>query len=94
MGYQTCMTCQKTFKSKSELNKHVVSHSGKTWNCQKCKYFTNDPRNLRAHMHLHGPSSRYPCENCNKSFKHYQQLKRHREEHKSISSKRSDSLTY
>ena len=94
MGYQTCMTCQKTFKSKSELNKHVVSHSGKTWKCKKCKYSTNDPRNLRAHMHLHGPGSRYPCENCNKSFKYYQQLKRHRKEHKSFSIKRSDSPTY
>ena len=46
-----CMfpTCRKEFRRMSELNSHVVVHSGKTHYCEKCSYTTNNPRQLRDH---------------------------------------------
>ena len=73
-----CIHCNKWFKNRGELTKHLVSHSGKIWHCQKCKYTCNDPRNLRAHMHGHGDKTRYKCPKCTRGFNFYQQLKRHR----------------
>ena len=73
-----CIHCKKWFKNRGELTKHLVSHSGKTWRCKKCKYTCKDPRNLRAHMHSHGDKTRYKCTKCTRGFNFYQQLKRHR----------------
>ena len=74
-----CIRCQKSYKSKGKLTKHLVTHANKSWKCQSpgCDYKCIDPRNLRAHMHKHGDGTRYKCTNCNKGFNFYEQLKRH-----------------
>ena len=57
------LKCNKSYKNEGELVKHQSTHSGKTWLCQaeNCKYSCQDPRNLCAHMHKHGPDNRYSC---------------------------------
>ena len=82
VGDEVCMKCDKRFKSIGELNKHLCSHSGKTWKCQECKYTCKDPRNLAAHMHVHSDKNRYKCALCDKEFRHYMQLTRHKNLHK------------
>ena len=72
-----CQQCFKRYKNSGELTKHLAVHSKKTWKCTKCKYTCKDPRNLKAHRHTHGDSTRYICEKCKRGFNHYQQLKRH-----------------
>ena len=73
-----CQQCFKRYKNSGELTKHLAVHSNKTWKCEKCKYTCKDPRNLKAHRHTHGDSTRYFCDKCKSGFNHYQQLKRHR----------------
>ena len=73
-----CQQCFKRYKNSGELTKHLAVHSKKTWKCGKCKYTCKDPRNLKAHRHTHGDSTRYVCDKCKCGFNHYQQLKRHR----------------
>ena len=73
-----CQQCFKRYKNLGELTKHLAVHSNKTWKCEKCKYTCKDPRNLKAHRHTHGDSTRYFCDKCKSGFNHYQQLKRHR----------------
>ena len=40
-----CMfhNCGKEFRRMSELNSHVVVHSGRMYNCKKCNYSSNNP---------------------------------------------------
>ena len=45
--------CTKTFKSDTELQKHVKIHDGQLWHCDCCKYKTPDIRNLQKHMVKH-----------------------------------------
>ena len=80
-----CITCKKWFKNKGDLSKHVVKHTDKKWYCNKCKYKTDDPRNLKAHRHSHGDNTRYSCKKCSKGFNHYMQLKRHLQKNSCVS---------
>ena len=75
-----CTQCNKWFKNRGKLTKHLVSHSGKVWHCQKCTYTCNDPRNLRAHMHGHGDKTRFfqnvlVVLTCINNFKRHKSLK-------------------
>ena len=70
--------CGKSFKSSNELNKHAQKHSGVTWECDKCGYFTDDRRNLCAHNKKHLLVGTHKCIPCAKSFHYFMQLKRHR----------------
>ena len=75
----TCMFpwCNKVFMRMSELNLHVVTHSGKTYYCNKCEYETNNPRNLRDHKRSHSDELRYKCKYCEERFKYTSGRKRH-----------------
>ena len=56
----------------------MKKHSNQDWSCEKCKYVTDDPQNLKAHViGTHGDNTRYRCKSCSKGFNHYMQLKRH-----------------
>ena len=74
-----CMAskCNKTFKSDSELQKHVKIHEGNYWYCDCCNYKTPDIRNLQKHMVNHTGKLPHVCARCGKRFKWYEQLKRH-----------------
>ena len=71
--------CRKWFFVKSDLTKHIKTHSGKIYACMECDYTTYDIRYLRAHMYTHSDKERYVCSNCNKRFKHHTQLRHHKE---------------
>ena len=76
-----CMfpNCGKEFRRMSELNSHVVVHSGKTHYCKKCDYSSNNPRQLRDHQHSHSDIKRYKCKYCEESFKYTSGRKCHYE---------------
>ena len=71
--------CRKWFFVKSDLTKHIKTHSGNIHSCMECDYTTYDIRYLRAHMYTHSDQEKYVCGNCNKHFKHHTQLIRHKE---------------
>ena len=68
----TCMfhKCGKKFRRMSELNSHVIEHSGTLYNCTKCNYNTNNPRHLRDHQRSHSDEKRYKCKYCEERFKY------------------------
>ena len=74
-----CMAanCNKTFKSDSELQKHVKIHEGNYWYCDCCTYKTPDVRNLQKHMVIHTEKLPHVCARCGKRFRWYEQMKRH-----------------
>ena len=83
-GYQcnhevNSTVCGKWYFSKSDLNKHAHMHSGKIYCCYECKYTTLDIRYLCAHRYTHSDWLKFHCENCEETFKHHTQLKRHQE---------------
>ena len=69
--------CDKEFRRMSELNSHVVTHSGKTYYCTQCDYETNNPRQLRDHKRSHSDELRYKCKYCEERFKYTSGRKRH-----------------
>ena len=77
-----CMSknCDKVYKSSNELNKHVLKHSGMVWDCsvKDCDYSTDDHRNLHAHKRKHQNVGSFKCVPCDKHFKYFMQLKRHK----------------
>ena len=77
-----CMftNCNKSYKSANELNKHVLKYSGMEWECNEngCEYYTDDRRNLRAHKRKHQKTGSFKCVPCDKHFKFFMQLKRHK----------------
>ena len=77
----TCMfhNCGKKFRRMSELNSHVVEHSGRMYNCKKCNYNTNNPRHLRDHQRSHSDEKRYKCKYCEERFKYTSGRIRHYE---------------
>ena len=70
-------SCNKTFKSDSELQKHVRIHEGVFCHCDCCKYKSPDIRNLQKHMVKHTKKLPHVCVQCGKGFRWYEQLKRH-----------------
>ena len=69
--------CGKEFKHMSELNSHVVTHSGKKYNCTNCDYETINPRQLRDHQRSHSDEKRYKCKYFDERFKYTSGKKRH-----------------
>ena len=71
--------CGKEFMRMSELNSHVVVHSGKMHNCKKCNYSSNNPRHLRDHQRSHSDEKRYKCKYCDERFRYTSGRIRHYE---------------
>ena len=65
-----CQVCEKSFSSKSGLDKHVKSiHEGRKFTCVECDETFSDKRNLRNHMKtVHTGERDYQCEQCSKTF--------------------------
>ena len=70
--------CGKWYFAKSDLTKHLKTHSGKVYSCLECNYTTYDIRYLRAHRYTHSDKERYMCQKCEKRYKHHTQLIRHK----------------
>ena len=56
--------CGKWYFSKSDLNKHTKTHSGKVYCCYECQYTTLDIRYLRAHCYAHSNTNVIDVKSC------------------------------
>ena len=70
--------CKKTFKTKWNRNAHERGHKSEVMQCPYCNYSTKDLRYMKQHSQVHEDTYKYHCEKCNKGFKFYEQIKRHR----------------
>ena len=79
----TGSNCERSFKRKSDMISHAKTHTNEDQRCpaQGCDYSNKDPRNLKRHMKRHSNMKPLKCPMCPERFKHYQQLKRHKENH-------------
>ncbi|XP_037773013.1 zinc finger protein 177-like [Penaeus monodon] len=74
--------CNKTFPSKSDLEKHVDIHTErKPYNCEICKNTFLWKSYLVRHMRTHTKEKPYSCEICNNAFSCKKSLLRHMRTH-------------
>ncbi|XP_034838112.1 zinc finger protein 260-like isoform X11 [Maniola hyperantus] len=74
-----CNACNKTYKKKFELNRHIKHHhlQQRSFLCDKCnaKFFSK--RGLVDHMTRHTGAENCSCDVCGKSFSRMRTLKEH-----------------
>jgi len=79
-----CEECGKHLKCKSDLKRHMLTHSGvKPWECDECPHRCYTKGDLKKHKLVHTGLVPRPfmCDFCSKSFRGSQDLKRHRTIH-------------
>ena len=81
-----CPFCIKSFSKRSQLTKHIRTHTGET--PHKCRYcgtgFAN-PSNLTRHIRTHTGEKPYQCPICKKAFGNSSNMKEHLKTHSKIS---------
>jgi len=77
-----CIECNKPFKWRTNLNRHVHDHHsqkvraiGKT--CPKCDRVFQDMSNLKRHMEVHDNITEYKCPACSYKARRRSNLQRH-----------------
>ncbi|XP_049883283.1 zinc finger protein 93-like isoform X1 [Pectinophora gossypiella] len=64
-----CDVCENKYFSKSELNKHMLSHTGvREYQCAVCLKSYVRKATLREHMRIHENDRRFKCEACGQAF--------------------------
>ncbi|KAL4229586.1 Zinc finger E-box-binding homeobox 2 [Mactra antiquata] len=79
-----CPKCDETFHQKSQLDKHLTSHSPTSQICNICKKPFANVYRLQRHMISHNESTdlrKYKCTQCGKAFKFKHHLKEHERIH-------------
>ena len=69
--------CDKWFKNKGDLTRHVKKHEVKTLCCKFCDYTASAIENLNGHMMKHNKLKRYVCLYCGSGFRWSQERIRH-----------------
>lgn len=66
----SCCHCGKSFKTKSHLQRHILTHTGeKPYLCTRCDCRFNQSSSLRNHViAIHTKEYPHTCNNCNKGF--------------------------
>ena len=75
-----CITCDATFSSKRELNKHHrTEHANVT--CPDCRKTFPTPDTLSRHRYIHQTDHQHKCKYCDRKCAFESDLKRHMEKH-------------
>ena len=87
-----CNICQKDFKEKRKLDRHIRNHGEKVLECDICPFKTRNHYYLKLHKknHLKTPDTNrklLPCETCGKNFVSSSTLKTHMKLHNEIQEK-------
>ena len=70
--------CLKKYKHPQDLARHVESHLNVRHECDFCDKSFKEKRLLKCHLAVHLKTTSYKCANCEKSFRHSNQLYRHK----------------
>ena len=69
--------CDKIYKWKQDLTRHVKSHEKVRFSCEQCNYSSTEKRLLKRHVLSHSLKKTYYCAHCHKRYRHYNSLNRH-----------------
>ncbi len=72
-----CLQCQRIFKSKYQLDRHLPKHDTRTYPCSICDKILSSKPTLRRHILEHNRTRLFTCITCRKSFKQRSHLKAH-----------------
>ena len=82
LGIFTCLTCGKSFNSKSRLKQHTAVHDAELkYQCEVCMRRFRFRGTRDQHRLTHTGMRPYSCDICGKSFTRSNILKRHRMSH-------------
>ncbi|XP_055607435.1 zinc finger and BTB domain-containing protein 24-like isoform X2 [Uranotaenia lowii] len=77
-GKFPCNRCEKSFSTKTNLNRHLASHDGrKPYTCEICQKGFTQSGSLKQHMMIHDQIRPYVCEVCDYAFTQPKSLKFH-----------------
>ena len=82
-----CLECNKTFKQKAGLKRHMVFHTGEHAHlCTECNKTFTQSSGLNRHMLIHRGVQPHVCSECNKSFTLSSNLSQHMLTHTGVKS--------
>ncbi|KAH8362930.1 hypothetical protein KR084_003223 [Drosophila pseudotakahashii] len=78
----SCSVCQKSFKQKVILQRHMLTHNQEQHVCQICQKVFRRQSSLASHLAIHSDLGLpYKCELCSKSFQNKANLNQHLRKH-------------
>lgn len=78
-----CQNCNKGFKNKGKLNRHMQIHSErkKNWVCRECSRAFMSSDSFRRHLKIHIGFKEFQCNACDKKFTERYDLQKHQITH-------------